>query len=328
MQNPQQSPFLWDQPQAIIETIIHNVEKVIIGKRETIERTVIALLCGGHVLLEDVPGVGKTMLVRALARTIDCEFKRLQFTPDLLPSDITGISVYNPRLQVFEFREGPLFTHIVLADEMNRTSPKTQAAMLEAMEEKQVSADGKTYRLPEPFLLLATQNPYGCEGTYGLPEAQLDRFLLKLNLGYPEPREEVEMLSRLQDQHPVERLRPVVSREELLRLQQLAREIYVDDSLKEYIVGLTTATRRNSAVVLGASPRASMALMRVSQAKAFAQGRSYVIPDDIKGLAASVLAHRIQLSVEAGMSGITAEAVIHQAAETVPVPGFRFASGS
>ncbi|MEI7027028.1 MoxR family ATPase [Paenibacillus sp. y28] len=309
----------------MLERIVANVEKVIIGKREAVEHTVLALLCGGHVLLEDVPGVGKTMLVRALAASIGCSFQRIQFTPDLMPSDVTGISVYHPRTEQFTFRPGPIMANIVLADELNRTSPRTQAALLEAMEEKRVTMDGETYALPDPFLLLATQNPLDQEGTFALPEAQLDRFLLKIALGYPSEMQELALLDRMAYRHPIERLQPVVLREEVQLLQKKVPDIHVDPSLKEYVVSLTAATRRHAEVRLGASPRATMALMRAAQAKAFMLGRSFCLPDDIKALAVPVLSHRLVLQPEARWSGRTAEMVVEQLLEQQTVPTLRYA---
>lgn len=313
----------FDKPQDVIEKIIYNVEKVILGKRSIIEKAVAAFLCGGHILLEDVPGVGKTMLVRSLAATVGITFKRIQCTPDLLPSDVSGVSIYNQKTGEFEFHPGPIMSNIVLADEMNRTSPKTQAALLEAMEEKRVTIDGTGHALPEPFFLLATQNPIEFEGTFTLPEAQLDRFLMKIELGYPDPVHEVEMLERLQEKHPIDNLRPVLLKEELLQLQKLVRTVHVDESLKQYIVSLTAATRTHADIYLGASPRASFALMRVAQAKAFMQGRGYVIPDDIKEMVLSTLLHRLLLKSDARFSGKNAQSILSHIVEKIPVPTLR-----
>lgn len=324
-------PLPFDASQAIVERMMHNVEKVISGKRQSIELVFVGLLAGGHILLEDVPGTGKTILARAVAKTIGAEFKRIQLTPDLMPSDVTGVSVWNPKSGEFEFRAGPIMAQVVLADELNRTTPKTQAALLEAMEERSVTVDGTTRPLPLPFVLLATQNPVESEGTFPLPEAQLDRFLLRVSLGYPELGAEMEMLSRVGEtvgSHPADRLRAVIVPEELLQLQREAAAVHVDDSVKEFIVRLAAATRQAPDIALGASPRASLALMRAAQARGWMRGRSYVIPDDVKDVAVPVLAHRLMPSIEARIAGRGVQGALIRLLESVPVPALKFAPHS
>ena len=269
---------------SLAERVTTNVERVIIGKRREVELALIALLCQGHLLIEDVPGVGKTMLARSIARSIGCVFRRLQFTPDMLPSDVTGVSVFNQKTREFEFRPGPIMAQIVLADEINRATPKTQSALLEAMEEHQVTVDGTTYGLEVPFLVLATQNPIEYEGTFPLPEAQIDRFMMRISLGYPSAADEMQILESQREHHPVQDIDQVVSKEELLAAQEAVKQVYADDLIKEYIVSLATASRNHSDVYLGASPRGSLALFKTSRAYAALQGRSYVIPDDVKAL--------------------------------------------
>ncbi|MBB6447655.1 AAA family ATPase [Bacillus benzoevorans] len=304
----------------IIERIIHNIEKVMIGKRHTIELSLTALLAEGHVLLEDVPGVGKTMMVRALAKSIGADFKRIQFTPDLLPSDVTGVSIYNPQELEFQFRPGPLMSNIILADEINRTSPKTQSALLEAMEEKSLTIDGVTHRLESPFFVMATQNPIEYEGTYPLPEAQLDRFLLKLEMGYPDFAEEIEILNRVQKEPPINELKPVITVEELRKLQGQVKEVFVSESIKRYMIELAHKTRNHSSIYLGVSPRGSIALMKAAQAKAFIAGRDFVLPDDIQSLVRPVFTHRIVLNPEAKFASISVDEIIEHMMELVSVP--------
>jgi MoxR-like ATPase len=307
--------------QQVAEKIIDNVEQVIFGKRTAVEMTVIGLLCQGHLLIEDVPGVGKTMLARSLARSIGCDFRRIQFTPDMLPSDVTGVSVFNQKNREFEFRPGPIMAQIVLTDEINRATPKTQAALLEAMEERQVTVDGVTYPLAKPFLVLATQNPIEYEGTFPLPEAQLDRFLLRIRLGYPSDEQEIAILDSQQYQHPINKIDQVVEADELLSVQESLKEVYVDPLIKSYIVEIVSQTRRHPEVYLGASPRGSLTLYRTAQAHAALRGRDYVIPDDIKILVPAALAHRMIVSPSARIKDVSSEAVLMDALAAVPVPG-------
>jgi len=309
------------QVQAFAEQVIENVEKVIVGKRSAVELAVIGLLSQGHLLIEDVPGVGKTMLARSLARSIGCSFGRIQFTPDMLPSDVTGVSIFNQATRKFEFRPGPVMAQVVLSDEINRATPKTQAALLEAMEERQVTVDGVTHPLPRPFIVLATQNPIEYEGTFPLPEAQLDRFLLRIRLGYPEVDDEIDILDRQQFRHPVEKLEPVATAEEVSLAQEEIKTVYISPAIKNYIVNLVEKTRKHSDVYLGASPRGSLTLYRTGQARAAIRGRDFVLPDDIKSLALSTLAHRVILSPQARLRDLAAEQVIEDILDTLPVPG-------
>ena len=308
-------------PQPLAQSLVENVEKVIIGKREAIQLGVIALMAGGHALIEDVPGVGKTMLARSIARSVGAKFRRLQFTPDLLPSDVTGVSVYNQKTNEFEFRPGPIMSEIVLADEVNRATPKTQSALLEAMEEHQVSVDGVTYGLPRPFMVLATQNPIEYEGTFPLPEAQLDRFFLRISLGYPNPDEEIAVMDRHLLGDAITELGSVASPEEIVVLQDAVRGVYIDDLVKKYIVALSNATRDHVDIALGVSPRASLALMRGSQARALMEGRDYVVPDDVKAIAVPVMSHRLILTPAARMREATGDTLINEVLDVVPVPG-------
>ncbi|MFD1849612.1 AAA family ATPase [Oceanobacillus bengalensis] len=303
-----------------VERILSNINKVIIGKEDVARLSLVALLAEGHVLLEDVPGVGKTMLVRALAKSLDCDFRRIQFTPDLLPSDVTGVSIYNPKELEFEFRAGPILGNIILADEINRTSPKTQSSLLEALEEKNVTVDGKSLPLKKPFFVMATQNPIEYEGTYPLPEAQLDRFILKLKMGYPSFIEELEILERTSRNHPIDSIEAVMTKDELILAQEEAKEVYIDRNIQQYIINLVTKTREDHATYLGVSPRGAIALMKAAKAHAYIYGRDYVLPDDVKYLAPYVMAHRIILMSEAKYDGVTSEDVVANIVKTTHIP--------
>jgi MoxR-like ATPase len=305
--------------QEATERVIANVERVIVGKHSEVRLALVALLCQGHLLIEDVPGTGKTSLAKAIARSLGCSFRRIQFTPDLLPSDVTGLSIYNQKTQEFEFRPGPIMAQIVLADEINRATPKTQSALLECMEERQSTIDGITYRMPEPFLVMATQNPIEYEGTFALPEAQLDRFMLRLRLGYPEPLEEIVILDEQKRTHPLDEISEVLTVEELRTMQAGVREIYVDSAVSEYIVRLVNATRSHPDVYLGASPRGSLALYRAGQAYAALAGRDYVIPDDVKALAVPALAHRMIVKTAATVRDVDAGLIVRELLNSVPV---------
>ncbi len=307
--------------QTFAERVIENIERVIVGKRDAVELAVVGLLCQGHLLIEDVPGVGKTVLARSLARSLGCSFSRIQFTPDMLPSDVTGVSIFNQVSREFEFRAGPVMAQVVLADEINRATPKTQAAMLEAMEERQVTVDGATHPLPLPFMVLATQNPIEYEGTFPLPEAQLDRFLLRIDLGYPNMEDEVSILKLQQFRHPLEKLEQVASVEELSEAQEAVKSIHVAPPVMEYMVKLTRRTRQHAEVYLGASPRGSLALYRTGQARAAILGRDYVLPDDVKVLVTPALAHRVIPGPAARLRDISAARIVEGVVEQVPVPG-------
>jgi MoxR-like ATPase len=309
--------------QQVGERIVTNVERVVVGKHAEVQLACVAMLCQGHILIEDVPGVGKTVMAKSLARSVGCTFRRIQFTPDLLPSDITGVSMFNQKSREFEFRPGPIMAQIVLTDEINRATPKTQSALLEAMEERQVTVDERTYRLPEPFMVMATQNPIEYEGTFPLPEAQLDRFLMRISLGHPTPEEELRILEAQQLAHPLEALQQVVEVSDLLKAQMEVRQVYVDRLINQYIVSLVNATRTFPDVYLGASPRGSLALYRTGQALASLQGRDYVTPDDVKALAEVVLAHRIIVSPSARIRNVDTRAVVREILEAVSVPGTR-----
>lgn len=306
------------------ERLMTSLEKVIVGKRQSLELVVIGLLCQGHILIEDVPGVGKTMLARSLARSLDCVFNRIQFTPDMLPSDVTGVSIYNQQKNEFEFRPGPIIGQIILADEINRATPKTQAALLEAMEEHQVTVDGVTHAMPKPYIVLATQNPIEYEGTFPLPEAQLDRFLLRMRLGYPSAADEIRIMDDQKLQHPLEMLTPVASGDEVLQMSETVRQVFISDIVKKYIVDLSTRTRNSQDVYLGASPRGSLFLSRAAQARAALRGRDHVLPDDVKALAVAVLAHRIIVSAAARLRDVSSDRIVQEIVQSTPVPGGSF----
>ena len=305
----------------VANRIIDNVATVIVGKRDAIELVAVALLANGHILIEDVPGVGKTTLAKAIARSVGLSFKRVQFTPDLLPSDVTGVTIFNQKTREFEFREGPVMAQIVLADEVNRATPKTQSALLEAMEERQITVDGVTYALPEPFLVLATQNPIEYEGTFPLPEAQLDRFLMRVNLGYPDRGDELQVLATQQRERPIDDIQQVVTLEEVFAAQEAVKDVYVDPLVSSYIVDISRATREHNDVYLGASPRGSLGLFRAGQALAAIAGRDYVVPDDVKRLAESVLSHRVIVSPAARIRSVDTRAIVAGILDFVPVPG-------
>jgi MoxR-like ATPase len=301
------------------DRVVANVERVIVGKHHEVQLALVALLCRGHLLIEDVPGTGKTVLAKALARSLGSSFRRIQFTPDLLPSDVTGLSIYNQKTQEFEFRPGPIMSQVVLADEINRATPKTQSALLECMEERQATIDGISHQMPDPFLVIATQNPIEYEGTFVLPEAQLDRFMLRLRMGYPTPTEEIVILDEQKRVHPLDDLEEVCPVTELREMQAAAREIYVDASVAEYIVRLVNATRTHPDIYLGASPRGSIALYRAGQARAALLGRDYVIPDDVKTLARPALAHRLIIKTSSSIREVDAETVVRELLDSVPV---------
>ncbi len=310
--------------QSYSNKIIKNLEKVIVGKQPALELVVIGLLCQGHILIDDVPGVGKTVLARSLAKSLGCSFSRIQFTPDMLPSDVTGVSIFNQVSREFEFRPGPVMANIVLADEINRATPKTQSALLEAMEERQVTVDGITHLLPDPFMILATQNPIEYEGTFPLPEAQLDRFLLRLRLGYPTLPDEIRVLELQQLRHPVLDLVSVTTVEEMRQMQEAIKRVYVADAIKRYIVELTRSTRESTDVYLGSSPRGSLGLFRAGQALAAIRGRDYILPDDIKYLGPFVLSHRMVIQAAARMKNLSADQVVNEILHTIVVPGGSF----
>jgi MoxR-like ATPase len=303
-----------------VASLVENIERVFIGKRDVTKLILAGLFAGGHVLIEDVPGVGKTMLARALARSIDCSFQRIQFTPDLLPSDVVGVSIYTPQVDEFVFKPGPIFANVILADEINRTTPRTQSSLLEAMNDFQVSVDGKTHALELPFIVLATQNPYEFEGTYPLPESQLDRFLMRIEIGYPELECEKQVLLSQASEHPITKLEPVLNRKDILEIQDAVKRVRVDDSIIGYMLEITRRTRGNSRLDIGVSPRGSLMLRRAVQAHALVEQRDYVVPDDVKKLAVPVLSHRVILRATARQDARRAAGIIREILEEVPVP--------
>jgi MoxR-like ATPase len=310
-----------DRAKQLAQKIIQNVEKVMVGKPNVVQLAVIALISQGHLLIEDAPGLGKTMLARSLAKSIDCSFKRIQFTPDMLPGDIIGVTIYNQKTRDFEFHPGPIEAQVVLADEINRATPKVQSALLEAMEERQLTVDGVTHKMPSPFHVLATQNPIEYEGTFPLPEAQLDRFLLRINIGYPTSAEEVSIIENQQNTHPIEKIGHVVEAADILMLQDTVKQIHVSDPVKQYIITLVEATRHHPSIYLGSSPRGSLALFRTAQARALLNGRDYVLPDDIKALAEPALAHRSLISSAGQSQGKDSRTFIAEIVASTPVPG-------
>jgi len=311
----------FDQAKEGAQSILGNIGKVILGKDSAVEMAVLALLCEGHALIEDVPGVGKTILARSLSKSTGCTFRRIQFTPDLLPSDITGVSIYNQKSQEFEYKEGPVISQIVLADEINRATPKTQSALLEAMDERQVTVEGVTHPLPRPFTVMATQNPIEYEGTFPLPEAQLDRFLITISLGYPSLEQELAIVNNQEQTHPIESLGQVLSSDEIVGIQTAVRSVYVDDLIREYIVSVVDKSRSHPEAALGASPRGSLALFRGAQALSLIRGRDFALPDDVKELAAPMLSHRIIVSPAGRMRGVRSRDIVQELVEAVPVPG-------
>lgn len=317
----QRSQIELGDARTIAEKLLANMQKVIIGKASEAELALMALICQGHLLIEDVPGVGKTMLAKSMAKSVGCSFKRIQFTPDILPSDITGVSIYNQKTGDFEFHPGPVIAQIVLADEINRASPKAQSALLECMDERQITVDGVTHSMPRPFMVMATQNPIEYEGTFPLPETQLDRFMLRLHLGYPAAAHEITIMDKQQYSHPIDTLQQVAGVDELLRLQNAVKQVHVDDLVKTYIVNLVAATRSHPSVYLGASPRGSLSLFRLAQARALLQGREFALPDDVKALGEPALAHRLIINSSARIRGATGHSVVAEICESVPVPG-------